>query len=486
MSVSDNFSSRMGFLIYDPEGDRFLFMSPSGVSNRGGGGAKTVQSFINFAYMLRTNFPERFKGPESKEFAIAIGSGDYIHLSESCYRSFPHSDAKAGCEEKKAPVLQFGSVYREDEILPNTIAMPMPENLSLRCFVNWTWLSTGCSAWKNLASSYDGMHYENLIPQVVWRGTDFGFLNHISISHPNFMGLGLGQRVPMFDVDIPEEVRAMSDDGDEDDYGASKKKLAATEAMKEASKLFWPRWKAVVLSAEADREAEATVAEARRLKESKNDEDAKQQDHNEEKDSPLPWADMRFTKASIASPISQPYDKFEEFGVPAKAKSMSLDELAKFKYQIDLGGGGGTTWTGTLQKLAMPGLLFHHVTPTKDYIHDHMVPWVHYVPIAPDLSDLKEKYDWAEAHPDAAKMIAENGSALVQELSTPEGFGRMYDEDIVSPLRRIIEAYTPVSESHPGMEWREVIRRSGKGEFVRMRCKGWSPSKGKCYRLGDL
>lgn len=80
----------------------------------------------------------------------------------------------------------------------------------------------------------------------------------------------------------------------------------------------------------------------------------------------------------------------------------------------------GTTWSGTLEKMAMPGVLFHHETPTKvkkiifilycitlqrfltsqfptkDYIHDRMKAWVHYVPIQEDLSDLYEKYQWAE------------------------------------------------------------------------------------------
>ncbi|KAL7551282.1 hypothetical protein ACHAWF_014468 [Thalassiosira exigua] len=369
-------------------------------------------------------------------------------------------------------------------------AMPMPETLSLCCFVNWTWLNQRvCGAWKKLASGYDGApSYEDLLPQVVWRGTNFGFLSHITAAHPNFMGMKLGQRVPTFDADVPEEVRAMGDEDDDEDVedeeddderGTSeKKKVAATRAMKEASEAFWPRWKAV---------AEVAAKEARRLRASSEVEQVEWRgsDDEEEEGPPLPWADMRFTKASAAS-IPQAYDKFAEFGVPAMAESMSLDELARFKYHVDIGGGGGTTWTGTLEKLSMPGLLFHHVTPTKDYIHDRMVPWVHYVPIATDLSDLREKYDWAEAHPDAARTIAENGSGLVRELSAPEGFGRMYQEDVVAPLRRIIEAYTPVSESHPGVAWREVVRASEKGEFVRMRCKGWSPSKGKCYRGGEL
>jgi hypothetical protein len=104
---------------------------------------------------------------------------------------------------------------------------------------------------------------------------------------------------------------------------------------------------------------------------------------------------------------------------------MSLPDLARYKYHIDLGGGGGTTWTGTIDKLAMPGLLFHHMTPTKDYFHDLLVPWRHYIPVSEDLSDLKSKYDWAESHPNEAKRIADASTQFMRELGTVEGFGRM-------------------------------------------------------------
>jgi hypothetical protein len=50
----------------------------------------------------------------------------------------------------------------------------------------------------------------------------------------------------------------------------------------------------------------------------------------------------------------------------------------------------------------MPGLLFHHITPTKDYIFDQIQPWVHYVPVREDLEDLMEKLEWAETHQDEA------------------------------------------------------------------------------------
>ena len=61
--------------------------------------------------------------------------------------------------------------------------------------------------------------------------------------------------------------------------------------------------------------------------------------------------------------------------------AMSGEQLAQYKYQIDFGGAGGTTWTGTLEKLAMPGLLFHHETPAKDFYYNSLKAWHHYVPV---------------------------------------------------------------------------------------------------------
>lgn len=126
---------------------------------------------------------------------------------------------------------------------------------------------------------------------------------------------------------------------------------------------------------------------------------------------------------------------------------------------IDLGGGGGTTWSGTLHKLAFPGLLFHHVTLTKDYFHEYMKPWKHYVPVAPDLADLKEKFDWAQSHPKKAFQIARNGSELMRFLTSPKGMEERYQNDILDPLRAVIEAYIPLSQTkeYKDKSWKEVL-----------------------------
>jgi hypothetical protein len=155
--------------------------------------------------------------------------------------------------------------------------------------------------------------------------------------------------------------------------------------------------------------------------------------------------------------------------------------LSGYKYQIDLGGGSRTTWTGTMQKLAMPGLLLHHLMPTKDYFHDWMQPWIHYVPVAEDLHNLREKFDWAEANPQAAKMISENGSELMRHLGTPEVLDEIYQQAFAEPVHRMIEAYLPVSISHPGLSWKEVLTNlEGDSWVTKWQCRGWHV--GMCSR----
>jgi hypothetical protein len=49
-------------------------------------------------------------------------------------------------------------------------------------------------------------------------------------------------------------------------------------------------------------------------------------------------------------------------GVSALLANVCINawNMSKYKYQINLGGGGGTNWEGTVSKLRMPGILFHH------------------------------------------------------------------------------------------------------------------------------
>ena len=212
-----------------------------------------------------------------------------------------------------------------------------------------------------------------------------------------------------------------------------------------------PQWKGVVLT---------VVVESEALK---ANEDGLL---SEPSSSSLPRVNIKFSSPLPGDQNHEEFPKLAEYGIQAIGKSMSLQDLAHYKYHIDMGGGGSTMWTGAVQKLAMPGLLFHHVTPTKDCIPNLMTPWVHYVPVVGDLCDLREKYEWAKSHPQVAKLISKQGTEFMRNFVAPEGFDEMYQQVFFEPVRRVIKAYRPVSSS-----WREVSDGSSFKQV--MQCSGF-------------
>ena len=175
------------------------------------------------------------------------------------------------------------------------------------------------------------------------------------------------------------------------------------------------------------------------------------------------------------------YKALQNLGINVVGDYLSISEQANYKYHIDLGGGSGTTWTGTIQKLGLPGVLFHHVTPTKDWFHDLLVPWEHYIPINTDLSDLREKYEWAESHPDEAQQIAENGTRFARWMGSAEGFGQLYEKYLVAPLRDVVLAYrNPSQQKYRRKSVLDIIDGMGNGNVrVIASCSGLHPNSCK-------
>ncbi len=102
--------------------------------------------------------------------------------------------------------------------------------------------------------------------------------------------------------------------------------------------------------------------------------------------------------------------------IPPTISSLPLTAI---EYHINLDGGGGTKWMGTIGKLALPGGLFHHVTPT-------------YMLIATDLSDLRVE---------ASRIAKAAGTKFTQCMGSQEEFDQFYQEHFVAPLKKIILSY---------------------------------------------
>jgi hypothetical protein len=96
-------------------------------------------------------------------------------------------------------------------------------------------------------------------------------------------------------------------------------------------------------------------------------------------------------------------------------------EQVRYKYLIDLDG-TTPTFPSLHWKLFSGSLIFKQHPHPKGILWytRHLVPWVHFVPLNPDLSDLEEKLNWAFTHQQESKKIAENGQEFAMTHLTKE------------------------------------------------------------------
>jgi hypothetical protein len=127
-------------------------------------------------------------------------------------------------------------------------------------------------------------------------------------------------------------------------------------------------------------------------------------------------------------------------GIDASERATE-EVMAKFRYLIDIGGGGGTTFTGTIAKLSMPGVLLHHMTPTVDSYHHYLKPFVHYVPVATDLSNLEARVQWLNDNQDEAKAISDAATEWTRWFRKVSTLLEYHNETLVQPLRRIVDPF---------------------------------------------
>jgi hypothetical protein len=83
-------------------------------------------------------------------------------------------------------------------------------------------------------------------------------------------------------------------------------------------------------------------------------------------------------------------------------------------------------------------LLFRVSSPLSDaFALAELEPWTHYVPVKPDLSDLRDLVDWARRDEDAARTVAARGAAWARAFGAEKAWARYFS----LPLGRIAGAY---------------------------------------------
>ncbi|MCU1621239.1 MAG: hypothetical protein JWL79_84 [Frankiales bacterium] len=95
-----------------------------------------------------------------------------------------------------------------------------------------------------------------------------------------------------------------------------------------------------------------------------------------------------------------------------------LSDMQRYRYVVDIDG-NANSW-GLVARLRLGCCMLKVESPWRQWIHERMVPWEHYVPVASDLSNLSERLSFCRRNPHIATQIARAG----RELSLGVSFER--------------------------------------------------------------
>ena len=115
-------------------------------------------------HALQTNHPERFQ-PGQPVFQMVFT------VSDTILTSCANRPDLCPFNNFFPPIVSFSTVYRDDSILPSAKSFPNPEYS--RCMYDVKVKGRLTCDWQQVDQN---LNFENLINQIVWRGSDYEFL----------------------------------------------------------------------------------------------------------------------------------------------------------------------------------------------------------------------------------------------------------------------------------------------------------------------
>ncbi|KAJ7582876.1 glycosyl transferase family 90-domain-containing protein [Mycena floridula] len=103
----------------------------------------------------------------------------------------------------------------------------------------------------------------------------------------------------------------------------------------------------------------------------------------------------------------------KEYGI--NGKGAPREEGYQFKYLFDV---DGNSFSGRYFGLLRTGSLVFKSTIFEEYFNDWLKPYVHYIPVLPDMSDIVEKLEWAVDNDEEAHRIQETGRQFAERVLT--------------------------------------------------------------------
>ena len=64
-------------------------------------------------------------------------------------------------------------------------------------------------------------------------------------------------------------------------------------------------------------------------------------------------------------------------------------------------------------------LVFHVASDGGDWLeffYKRLIPWTHYIPVSPDMSDVEQLLEWAQQNDEKAQQIAMQGKQFINDF----------------------------------------------------------------------
>jgi len=137
-----------------------------------------------------------------------------------------------------------------------------------------------------------------------------------------------------------------------------------------------------------------------------------------------------------------------------KSPYISFFDFFNHKYQLNI---DGTVAAYRLPYLlAGTGVVFKQESSYYEHFYSGLQPWVHFIPVAADLSDLVERITWARNNDSKAKEISENAQKFAEDYLLPQNV-LCYHAQLLSRWAKIVKNKVHVGE---GMEKVEKQKKS--------------------------
>lgn len=121
------------------------------------------------------------------------------------------------------------------------------------------------------------------------------------------------------------------------------------------------------------------------------------------------------------------------------ANHVPISHFPRYRYLMDVDGHTANT-PRTALLLYSGSVLFKQITNNILWFYKELKPYVNFIPVAEDLSDILLKIEWAKNHDAECQRIAENAYQLAEEVLRPE-CSYLY-------LYRLLETYSKKQQQY--------------------------------------